>query len=76
MARAPLPLGLPLAADRIHTVTAVQQQQQGAVGVGPAGTRVQASSSGGGGGSFTLLPQLAFEDVMRQTFIAGMACAK
>ncbi|KAL4856779.1 Propionyl-CoA carboxylase alpha chain [Chlorella vulgaris] len=74
MARAPLPLGFPLAADRIHTITAVQQQ--GAVGVGPAGTRVQAASSGGGGGSFTLLPQLAFEDVMRQTFIAGLACAK
>lgn len=76
MARAPVPLGFPLAADRINTVTAVQQQQQGVVGVGPAGTRVQAASSGGGGGSFTLLPQLAFEDVMRQTFIAGLACAK
>ena len=59
LARAPLPHAFPLAADRIRTVTAAQQQQQ-------AGTQPAAAA----------LPQLAFEDVMRQTFAAGLACTR
>ena len=61
-ARAPLPHAFPLAADRIRSVTAVQQQ------------RLQQQQQPGAAVPRGALPQVAFEDVMRQTFLAGVAC--
>ena len=51
-----------LAADRIRSVTAVQQQ------------RLQQQQQPGAAVPRGALPQVAFEDVMRQTFLAGVAC--
>ncbi|KAI7838672.1 hypothetical protein COHA_007475 [Chlorella ohadii] len=91
LARAPLPHGFPLAADRVRAVTDAQRQQrqQEAAAAAAAaaaeeqgivsdrsGSGATSSSSGsrvcGGPG----LPALAFEDVMRQTFSAGLACSR
>ena len=63
MARAAMPHGFPLAADRVHAVTSAQRAQR---------QREQAS---GGSSVQGGLPAVAFEDVMRQVFSAGLACA-
>lgn len=84
-ARAPQPLALPLAADRARTVTTSQRRQQEQRTAATAAAIAECSSSGAEaegparappacGGSSSSLAQLAFEDVMRQVFSAGMAC--
>ena len=79
LARAPLPHTFALAADRIRAVTAAQQQQLAQAGTQPAASGAPGafgSSRGSGPGPAAALPQLAFEDVMRQTLAAGLACTR
>lgn len=88
LVRAPLNHTFPLAADRVRAVTAAQQQrhaeqQQVQRGAGSRGESSAAAAGAGGQGghsgraaSVAALPHLAFEDVMRQTFNAGLACSK
>jgi uncharacterized iron-regulated membrane protein len=78
VARAPMPHAYPLACDRIRTVTSVQQQRQAEQEVEerPAAGAQKAGVAAGSGGSAAPLPQLAFEEVMHQTFTVGLACSK
>jgi hypothetical protein len=77
LARAPLPHTFALAADRIRAVTAAQQQQPAQAGRQPVGTGATSGGFGSSRGSGpAALPQLAFEDVMHQTFAAGLACTR
>ncbi|PRW60310.1 F-box SKIP31-like isoform X1 [Chlorella sorokiniana] len=80
LARAPLPHAVPLAADRVRAVTDAQRrqrQQEVAAAALAADEQFPCSgSSGSHAGSRPGLPALAFEDVMRQTFSAGLACSR
>ena len=83
LARAPLPHAFPLAADRVRAVTNAQRhqrQQEVAEEPGPSHHTGWGSSGGstpsGSTGGRPGLPALAFEDVMRQTFSAGLACSR
>ena len=75
VARAPMPHAFPLAADRVRAVTAAQQAQARQGGAGPArgmGARVESVGGAPAGG----LAHLAFDDVMLQTFAAGLAASR
>lgn len=83
LARTHMPVAFPLAADRVSSVTAAQQaqqKQQEQTGGGGAAACAAAAGlvgkSGAGGPPSTVLPAVAFEDVMRQMFSVGQACSR
>ncbi|KAL4427458.1 hypothetical protein ABPG77_000747 [Micractinium sp. CCAP 211/92] len=80
LARTRMPVAFPMAADRVHAVTGVQQaraqrQQQGGKGGAAAAVADMPAVSFTGQVPGGALPALAFEDVMRQVFSVGMACS-
>ncbi len=80
LARTRMPVAFPMAADRVHAVTGVQQaraqrQQQGGKGGAAAAVADMPAVSFIGRVPGGTLPALAFEDVMRQVFSVGMACS-
>lgn len=77
-----MPTAFPLAVDRVCALTAAQQrrwqaeQQQGKAASGGSGAAAPSSGTGGAAARAGNLPALAFEEICRQTYEAGLACGK